>query len=78
MKNVSQNIQKHSFRMEEHMTKNKGPSITMEGYLIFGMCTKRNVSSYNLTQKYICQTSLTKVFIPTCKILQQVFPQSGA
>ena len=21
------------FRMEEHMTKNKGPSITMEGYL---------------------------------------------
>ena len=78
MKNVSQNIRKHSFRMKEHITKNKGPSITMEGYLISGMCTQRNVSSYILTQQDICQTPSIKVIIPICKILQQVFLQSGA
>ena len=42
------------------------------------MCTQRNVSSYVLTQQDICQTPSIKVIIPICKILQQVFLQSGA
>ena len=64
--------------MEEHMTKNKGPSITMEGYLISGMCFKRNVSSYNLNQQDICYGLWLKPSFLFAKYLHKVFLPTGA